>query len=91
MALHDYPNIEKLFRALEAERDAILDEVAPLRAEYEALHQKLSPGNARLRELGKMMRGIEQPRMSQLCGELAQLARAAGGKAISDPLRNGRG
>lgn len=90
MALQDYPHIEALFRQLETERDAILAEVAPLRAEYEALHRELSPGMARLRALGKEMAAIQQPRLGAICGELAQLARAAGGRAISDPLRNGR-
>lgn len=90
MALQDYPRIAALFSELEQRKAEIEARTAPLRAEYNAIHAKISPELVRLRQLGKEMQAIEAGMdLSAICSEMAALARAAGGRALSDALRNG--
>lgn len=85
MALQDYPQLHRLFNELSERKEAIEQRLAPIRAEYEAIHQRISPEVAKLRELGREMKRIrESDQLVNICNEMSAIARSTGGRAISD-------
>jgi uncharacterized coiled-coil DUF342 family protein len=83
MALKDYPEIHAAFNKLMALKQAIVDEAAPLRAERDDLLAQMAPLQAQERVLIEQYKAIEAP-LSDIDAQLSAMARATGGKALSD-------
>src|SRR5262245_9675178 len=80
--LNDFPELKKMFDALEVERDKILaaqkptqDKYDALRAEEDAIRVKIMPLKD---ELAKT-----RPRLAEIANQLSAIARGAGGRSMS--------
>lgn len=80
-----YPDLWKKKEAFEAEKAAVLEKSAPLRAEREALQAEIAPAEARIREITKEIREVENNRVFELDNQISALARGMGGKSTRDP------
>lgn len=82
------PNVKAVlqqeFDALRAKKEAILATTKPLRKKREALIEKMRPLEAQLAALDSEIRAAERPALVNVDQDLATLARALGGKALSD-------
>ena len=65
---------------------AIQAQVAPLRADYDALQAQIDALRDAQRVIGEKIKAIERPRASELTNEAALLARALNGKTGADWL-----
>lgn len=86
MALKDYPRLKKAFDELTDEKEAIRAKSAPLRAERDALLLKMAPLVEREREIIKKINAIERPRLAEIDSELSAIARASGGRSLSQSV-----
>ena len=84
--LNDFPALKELHDKLRDEEAAIREKTAKLWSEYNDLHAKATPFEVKMRELQNKIKAIEQPRLGELCNELSAIARATGGRAISDAM-----
>lgn len=84
MALHDYPKLHAAFKELENEKELLLSGVAALREEYEELRMQMAPMESRVRELTKLLKASQSSRLTEVCNEMARIAMATGGRALSD-------
>jgi len=82
--MEKFPELRALFDKLEAEKAAIRAESAPLRAARDKLLAKIQPLEAQERELIKQIHAIERPRLAEIDNQLGGLAKAMGGKQLSD-------
>ena len=83
MALKDYPEIHAAFDKLMTQKQAIVAQVAPLRAEYDALQVEIEALMAKQKEVGRRIKAIERPALVELDGKLSVMARATGGKSLN--------
>lgn len=79
-----FPELRALFNKLEAEKAEIRAQSAPLRAARDKLLAKIQPLEAQERELIKQINEIERPRLAEIDNQLGGLAKAMGGKKLSD-------
>lgn len=84
MADEKFPALRALYDTLQAERAALVAKAAPLRTERDELLAQMAPMIKRERELIAAYRAIEQPRLAEIDTQLGALAKAMGGKALSD-------
>ena len=82
--MEKFPELRALFNQLEAEKAAIQAESAPLRAARDEIRAKLEPLEAQERDLIKQIHAIERPRLAEIDNQLGGLAKAMGGKKLSD-------
>lgn len=68
--------------ALDAERDALLAQIAPLHEQRDALIAQIQPLEAQLRKVQQQIKAIEQPRLRDIGNELAAIARALGARSL---------
>ena len=61
---------------LEAARDALQAQAAPLHAKAEALRAQIAPLDAELRAVEKQIKDIERPKLRDLLTDLAKITRA---------------
>lgn len=79
-----FPELAAARKRLEAEKAALLQKTAELRAKRDALNAEIEPKKAELRELTKQIRAAEQPRLGVVENQLAALARAMGARGTRD-------
>lgn len=72
------------FQALQKEVDELEAKSAPLRAERDALAEKLAPIMDEMRKLAERIKELEQPALADAKNELARVAKALGGRSMSD-------
>lgn len=76
---------QALFAQLASKIAAVETQTAPLRAKRDALAAKIAPVEAEMRKLAKEARDIEEAAdLFSMKNEHAALARALGGKRMSD-------
>lgn len=83
MALRDYPEVQAAFKKLAAEREEILEAVAPLRKEQSELQVQIEALVAKQREVSAKIKKIERPRLTEIDTKLSAMARATGGLALN--------
>src|SRR5687768_4365930 len=79
-----YPELRAAYKRLESEKEKLQAKSAPLRKRRDALRDKLSKDEVELRELNQKIAKIERPRMGEIDNQLAGLARAMGGRSLSE-------
>lgn len=84
MALKDYPDLHQAFDRLQEEKALVQARAAPFRTERDALLNEIQPKLDRIRQLEGKYREIEQPRLAQLDGQISAIARATGGRVLSE-------
>jgi len=82
--LKDFPEIKAAFDKLWAEKEALVAKAQPLRDEYEKLHEQQTNINARMKEIAAERKAITHPRLVEIDNQLSAMARATGGKALSE-------
>lgn len=83
MPLTDFPEIHEAFKRLMAEKEAIRAKSGPLRAKRDELLAKMRPLQIEEAELIARYKAIEEP-LTDIDRKLAVMARAAGGRSLSD-------
>lgn len=83
MSLNEFPELKDVFEKLMAEKEELVEKARPYREEYEQVRADMAPLEARARELAKKFHAIERPRMIEIDQQLAAIARATGGKIMS--------
>lgn len=78
-------DLKKMLATLQAEKDEILSRSIPLRAERDALIAEMAPLLAKEKEIIQQYLAIERPRLSELDNQIAALAKAMGGRSLSNP------
>lgn len=81
--VNEFPEMKVLFDKLMVEKKRIEMLSAPLRKKYNMLQSQISPIQDELRELGERIKKIEQPKLGEISNRLSVIARALGGKSIS--------
>lgn len=79
-----FPELRKSFNALQAKKEAIQKKSAPLYKQREGILKKLQPLEVELREVNKKIQKIERPHLGELDNQISAIARAMGGKSMSD-------
>jgi uncharacterized coiled-coil DUF342 family protein len=79
-----FPELRQAKAKLEAEKATIVEKSAPLRAERDKLAASIAPVEARMRELAEEIHAIERPRLPTIDNQLGVLARAMGGRSMSN-------
>jgi len=75
--------LDKLRATLEAERDEVQRNVAPLYKRREALVKKIQPLEDELRKLDEEIKAVEKP-LYEISSGLATLARAGGARILAN-------
>lgn len=83
MALKDYPELKEVFDKLMGEKESIRAQSAPLRAERDALLQKMAPLVEREREIIRKIAAIERPRLAEIDSTLSRIAASTGGLLLN--------
>lgn len=73
------------FWEVTAEKEALVEQVAPIRARHDAIRAKMAPLQAELNEVKAELIAAERPMLSELDGERATLARALNNKVGERP------
>lgn len=81
-----HPNIRKMFNKLQEDKKALQAKSAPLREKREALVAKIQPLEAELRTVDATIAKIERPKMGEIDMELSALAKAMGGRSMSQSV-----
>ena len=76
--------IQALFDGLVKEKQDIQDKTGPMRAECENLYEKIRPLEEKARAVSKKIKEIEQPRLSDIERQISGLAKALGGRRLSE-------
>jgi uncharacterized coiled-coil DUF342 family protein len=76
--------LEKHFAALKAEIDKIEGQTGPLRAKRDEIVARMQPLENEARELAQQIKTIESQKLAELKNELSAIAKAMGGKRMSD-------
>lgn len=79
-----FPELRKSFNALHEKKSAIQKKSAPLHKEREALLKKIQPLEVELREINKKIQKIERPYLGEIDNQISVLAKAMGGRSMSD-------
>ena len=82
MALIDYPEIHEAFKKHFAEKEAIVEQVAPLRADYEAVQAEIDVLRDKQRAIGDKMKEFN-PALVEIDTKLSAMARATGGQSLN--------
>ena len=77
--------MQKRFWELEAAREKVMEELAPLRDKQNELTNQVTPFRLELNKVKKEIIAITQPRLSDIDAERAILARALGNKVGERP------
>lgn len=72
------------FESLQAEIKRIEGEAEPLRAARDRLMAEIQPLEDQARELAQQIKALEQPHLAELKMELSNVAKAMGGKRMSE-------
>lgn len=80
-----FPELKRLQETLQAEREAILKSSATLREQREALVAEIQPLELKLQQVNKQIIAIERPRLGEIDNQLGAIAKAMGGRAMSQP------
>lgn len=81
-----FPDVRVQFNALQAEREAVVAKLAPLRAKRDKLRDELSKKEADLRAMNKqLLESDENRRLFELDNQIGALARGMGAKSMSQP------
>lgn len=81
-AKEKYPALWAQFEKLQAEKAELEKAVAPLREQRDAVETQMAPLVAKSRDLAKQIR-THAPKLGELDRQIAALARAMGGKLMS--------
>lgn len=84
-----HPEVRALFRALQEEKAALLARTAALHQRYDELQATIAPLEAEQREVARQFHAIERPRLGEIEQQLSALARAMGGRRLSDSAPTG--
>lgn len=82
--MEKFPELRALFDKLDTEKAEIREQSAPLRAQRDKLRAKIEPLEVQERELIRQIHAIERPRLAEIDNQLGGLAKAMGGKKLSD-------
>ena len=78
-------DMRRRFWEATAEKEALVEEVAPIRARLDALHTEMAPLLAELQTVKAELIAAERPMMAELDNERAALARALSNKVGDRP------
>lgn len=81
-----YPEIWSTYQELLKEEAALEKATEKLKKEREDLLSKMAPLQARVRELTEEINSIERPRIIEVRNQKSALAKAMGGKVMSQPV-----
>lgn len=86
MALQDHPRLHAMFLEIQKEKEALQAKSQPFRDERDKLANEIRPVEDRIRQLNAQIKEIEHPKMAELDTELSAIAKATGGRSMSDGL-----
>lgn len=72
--------LQARFRDLCAERDALLESTAPLRAAREPLQEEVENLTIKIKDITAQIRAVEDPKISDISGEISTIVKALNGK-----------
>lgn len=75
-------SLTELKKELEAARDGLLAQTAPLHAKADALRAKIQPLEDELRAVNQEIKRIEQPGLNAISRDIAGIARAMGARTL---------
>ena len=78
-------DMRQRFWELTAEKETLVEKVAPIRKRHDAIKAKMAPLQTELQEVKKELIAAERPMLSEIDGERAALARALGNKVGERP------
>lgn len=78
-----FPELRLMFDALRAQKEKLLVETAPIREKRELLLASIQPVEDEIRALGNELKTYN-PRLAELDNQISALARAMGGRRMSD-------
>lgn len=84
MALKDHPALQAEFDRLQTEKAALEQQIAPLRERYDTMQEDIERLIAEQKSVGDQIHAIERPRMIEINTQMSAIARATGGRALSD-------
>lgn len=79
-----FPELRKTFNELQAKKAAIQKKSAPLYEKRQKLLDQVQPLEVKLREINKEIQKIERPHLGELDNQISAIARAMGGRSMSD-------
>lgn len=79
-----HPELRAMFTQLQEEKAAIRAETQPLHDQYDKLAAQIAPLADKQRALAEQFHAIERPRLSEIESQLSALARALGGRRMSE-------
>lgn len=79
-----HSDLRALFDQLREEKEELMAVSTPLRAERDSLLASIQPTLDAIKALEKQVRVIEQPRLADLDNQIGALARAMGGRSMSN-------
>jgi uncharacterized coiled-coil DUF342 family protein len=78
-----FPELRAAFDRLQSEADAIERRSLLLREERDGIAEDIKPHLDRIRELNEEIRSVEGTRLAELKNQIGALARAMGGRSMS--------
>lgn len=82
--LNDFPQIKQLFDELMERKEKVRLKSKPLWDRYNVLQAQYDPINNEMREIAKKIHAIERPVLPEIDMQLSAIARALGGRRLSD-------
>ena len=78
-------DMRQRFWELTADKEVLVEKVAPIRKRHDAIRTKMAPLQAELQEIKKELIAAERPMLAEIDVERAALARALGNKVGERP------
>lgn len=79
-----FPRLRKMFDQLHKDKEVLLKKSEPLHKKRDALLKQIQPLEAELREVNKQIAKIERPKLYDINQEISGLAKAMGGRSMSN-------
>lgn len=86
-----HPQLRALFNDLQKEKAGIQEQTAPLHQRYDELAAQIAPLEAEQRKVAEQFIAIERPRLGEIDTQLSALARAMGGRRMSESAQPAEG
>lgn len=83
VSIEKFPELRRMIDDLTAQKEKIVTKTEPLHVERDAILAEVQPKLDRVRELEKSYRAVEQPRLAEIDNQISALARAMGGRSMS--------
>lgn len=80
-----FPELRAMMEKLNKEREEILARSEPLRRQRDILTQQIAPVLNEIKRLEREFIAIERPRLAEIDNQRGALAKAMGGRSLSQP------